>query len=868
MPSLYRSCRSLSIVSLALLMIGLSGFAFVQAESPSQQNKDRPIFARPDAIETIFSGKELHEHPLQDANAHDHPHCEHHGLDDQGFTIIHLTDYLYRVPEIKQAYEAWLSMKKESPHRLKVMEDPVEYEVGDTKMFYVYNLEESTPGSAVYDEILFELRSTGEKTEIWVEQEELAPGKIDDNVVKEMMEALEERTPERSVNPDQGIILNNIDIFAEGNPDLVPDPDGSGKVKILICDIQDGFDPEGEDRSYTAGFFNPGDLSPRTAHPKSNEAAILYINSYPGIYTDDQPADPRRPLSTVAHEHQHLIQAGRGNLITFMDEGQSEVAEIFNGFNARSMVFLNDPEEVSGNVESGALQGFFRWRTGEREVLNDYQRAQLFHSYLYERVGVEATGSLTQSAPGNPWTQYQRILNQAEPELEFREVLAGFYVANRLNDKEYQDGIFGYSLPQLSGVRVSHPGRRFDPDDRPWVSNEQVVLRYGGAKYTNWHNVSDLSIQLDTPSEIIHHLITTDDDGTTDVTPMENPGVSLSGMYHSVTLVSVNTVVQSSANFGSRQFHYTAEWTPSDLRIVDISYANFSDHRLGYFPLPYELSSDRIFKGISVRVDPEHEGTLQGVDFHLTQTEEAVQGEGVLNVSLRESERASGTGPDAVYVPSESIASLDIDFEELQPSVNAVDFSDFDVHLEAEKNYHFFFRVRDASEDAELRFLFDQGSDDTGDTNYYPVRTLLAGFDQEEHFTGWSRLLGDEDDPDDNDNKNMLMTTLVLSRVPLDNKFPEIAVSDNFKLLPNYPNPFNEGTQIRFNIPVNDRETTRVRIDIYDVTGRQVARLVDENLQAGVHTVPFEAGNLASGIYITRMQAGDTVDARKITFVK
>ncbi len=85
-----------------------------------------------------------------------------------------------------------------------------------------------------------------------------------------------------------------------------------------------------------------------------------------------------------------------------------------------------------------------------------------------------------------------------------------------------------------------------------------------------------------------------------------------------------------------------------------------------------------------------------------------------------------------------------------------------------------------------------------------------------------------------------------------------------FLLYQNYPNPFNPSTTIQFAVP----KTSNVTIKIYDVIGRQVAMLVDEEYQPGQFKVIFEAGQLASGIYIYRIQAGDFRKAKKFLLLK
>jgi hypothetical protein len=83
-------------------------------------------------------------------------------------------------------------------------------------------------------------------------------------------------------------------------------------------------------------------------------------------------------------------------------------------------------------------------------------------------------------------------------------------------------------------------------------------------------------------------------------------------------------------------------------------------------------------------------------------------------------------------------------------------------------------------------------------------------------------------------------------------------------LLPNYPNPFNPSTTIRFTV----RTQSDVDIAVYDVMGRKVVQLVDRRFAAGEHRVEFDASNLPSGHYLVRMIAGGQVYTRKITLLK
>jgi ligand-binding sensor domain-containing protein len=86
----------------------------------------------------------------------------------------------------------------------------------------------------------------------------------------------------------------------------------------------------------------------------------------------------------------------------------------------------------------------------------------------------------------------------------------------------------------------------------------------------------------------------------------------------------------------------------------------------------------------------------------------------------------------------------------------------------------------------------------------------------------------------------------------------------SYKLLQNFPNPFNPATVISYHLP----ENTFVTLEVFDMLGREVKVLVRERESAGDHSVTFDASNLSSGTYICRMTAGGYVKAEKMILVK
>lgn len=80
----------------------------------------------------------------------------------------------------------------------------------------------------------------------------------------------------------------------------------------------------------------------------------------------------------------------------------------------------------------------------------------------------------------------------------------------------------------------------------------------------------------------------------------------------------------------------------------------------------------------------------------------------------------------------------------------------------------------------------------------------------------------------------------------------------------NFPNPFNPATIIRWTMD----EGRWTKLAIYDILGREVAVLADGMYAAGTHSVRFDAGSLPSGIYLYRLEAGGTILARSMLFLK
>jgi photosystem II stability/assembly factor-like uncharacterized protein len=86
----------------------------------------------------------------------------------------------------------------------------------------------------------------------------------------------------------------------------------------------------------------------------------------------------------------------------------------------------------------------------------------------------------------------------------------------------------------------------------------------------------------------------------------------------------------------------------------------------------------------------------------------------------------------------------------------------------------------------------------------------------------------------------------------------------DYLLYQNYPNPFNPSTKISWQSPVSSRQTLK----IYDVLGNEIVTLVDEEMEAGYHSVDFDASQLPSGVYFYQLKAGNFLETKKMILLR
>lgn len=109
------------------------------------------------------------------------------------------------------------------------------------------------------------------------------------------------------------------------------------------------------------------------------------------------------------------------------------------------------------------------------------------------------------------------------------------------------------------------------------------------------------------------------------------------------------------------------------------------------------------------------------------------------------------------------------------------------------------------------------------------------------------------------DSVNFSINQILANVISISNIIPE-----KYALYQNYPNPFNPVTNIKFDIP----KASYVKINVYNVLGKEVSLLMSENKPAGRYSIDFDASSLTSGVYFYKIETGDFAETKRMVILK
>ncbi len=211
------------------------------------------------------------------------------------------------------------------------------------------------------------------------------------------------------------------------------------------------------------------------------------------------------------------------------------------------------------------------------------------------------------------------------------------------------------------------------------------------------------------------------------------------------------------------------------------------------------------------------------------------------------------------------VASKAVVFRHLKPAGRAVDLSGYEyfsfeasgkgkvrVRLEeaGDASDHFFIDL-DLDEDLERYIVFyDEFAKDSGEAVF-----------QGNAVTALSFVFEAGDEPEE---VELLVQGVLFGKGSPVGVEDEAGIPIEYSLSQNYPNPFNPVTTIEFGLP----EPADVRLEVFDILGRRVVTIADQEYAPGKYSLPFDAGRLASGSYVYRLIANDRVFSKVMHLLK
>ena len=92
----------------------------------------------------------------------------------------------------------------------------------------------------------------------------------------------------------------------------------------------------------------------------------------------------------------------------------------------------------------------------------------------------------------------------------------------------------------------------------------------------------------------------------------------------------------------------------------------------------------------------------------------------------------------------------------------------------------------------------------------------------------------------------------------------EPAIASQYKLFPNYPNPFNSRTKIQYVLPKDEK----VSVNLYNIRGNHLETLFDDEQVSGIHNIQWDASDYSSGIYFYQVKTAGYTEIMKMTLIK
>ncbi|HEY5615726.1 MAG TPA: T9SS type A sorting domain-containing protein [Bacteroidota bacterium] len=656
-------------------------------------------------------------------------------------------------------------------------------------------------------------QAVGDNCYVFVENS-LWGNRVTQAAVDSILAAWEERTP---ADPTKGIYRIDTETFGDPPNTLDNDP----KIVILILDITDGL----SGGSYVAGYFYSinqyQDGDPVLQGHRSNEAEIYYIDANPGDLNN--PDGLTFAASTTAHEFQHMINWNYNkNTDTFNNEACSEVASLVCGYSYPGQNRYTDNTDI--------------YLLGWNSTLADYSRAARWALYLWNQFPDNFLRNWVQNS-GTGATRISNALAAYPTSRTFTDVVTDWLIANEVQDVSVNPSPrYGYTYePSLTKPKAT---THLDPNTGT-VNGSVTGL---GADYITFSSGSNLSVTFTSAfSNIVIKAIKIGAGSPVVEDVPRNTVYSVpdfGSTYSSVTFIVINTQNSTSSN----SYSYSATGTGT-FQTFEIKYEDGIPE--GFLPLPVGDIQTVYFTGISgakldsIRVAFRRAGTMQTTLSRF-------------NSSFNPSPIGQTIVPAFTLVSADSIQGYSGSGPYPVPYPNWVTIDLTQNSIDANPDFIISFVINNSTAPA----VMISSEPDDGDRHSF---TYVQS-------TGQWTVYGDQNAP--GNVFKYLIRAYASIGTPVGTEVIEL-LPTSFSLKQNYPNPFNPSTTIKYDLP----ERTHVKLHIYDMLGRVVATLIDQEQSAGSYETRWDGTNLSglpmsSGVYFYRLESGNFQEIKRMVLMK
>jgi len=701
------------------------------------------------------------------------------------------------------------------------------FTVGSTHSWY--SIDMSPNGSSTTYTVYSHCRKVGKHCYVFVEDSLWLNGKttqVTQAAVDSVENAWDNKTP---ANANKGIYQTDVDTF--GNP---PNRDGDSLIVILILNIKDGYNGTG---GYVAGYFYSG------FETSYNNAEILFIDANPQNL--NTPDGLNQGMSTTAHEFQHMIEYNYngGSQITFFNEGCSVIAEYINGYSLYDQFYYNNETN----------HYLLDWRTNDNvHVLYDYSRAARFFLYLKEQF-FDANKSffknlVTSGVIGV--SGLDQALSTVSATRRFSNIIPDWLTANYLNDISL-DPKWGYKYSGLTKVASNIqllPNNPFTTSNVYPLAAQYVSFINGQNLAVNFSGITNNSVLVRElnispgPKNVI--------DGSTVSNAFSIPNAGTgAALNNNVTFMIYDDNTNENGSILSN-FSYTSTGITGN-QPFQLMYDQTEPAAAEYPQLVGSDSVAVVFDGVniagakldSIRVALRQAGSLSGNIYRYSGSSSPTPiGKKLTPNPITATSNIAVRPPSNYPVPWNNWVKVDL------TSLNIDATTGFVVSYGMNGLYV-------ANDPLGNRIMITEKPGTSAFHSYEKLKNARNGLASNQ----WHDAVDISND--------VVLIYLIRAYVSFNSTGVQQTVElmpATFKLEQNYPNPFNPTTTINYSVA----NSGFVKIKVYDVLGKEVATLVNENKPAGNYKIEFNASRLVSGVYFYRIFAENFVETKKMILMK